>query len=597
MAGQARDVTDEIRRRINILEVISSHVTLRRAGRSYKGLCPFHSEKTPSFTVDPERGFFYCFGCHAGGDVFDFVQRADGLSFGEARKELAERAGVQLEASPEAERHAGERERLLRAVAEAASFFRAELAAEGGRRAREYLDSRGVTPAVVETFGLGYAPAGWDQLLRALRGRGFDAAVLEQAGLAVERQGSAGHYDALRNRVVFPIRDLQGRPIAFGGRALDADAVPKYLNSRETPLFSKGKTVYALDVARSSIRESGEAVVVEGYMDAVTCHQFGFGGAVASLGTALTLDQVLVLKRFASRAVLVYDADAAGADASVRGLELFDQAELPVRVAVLPSGTDPDSFLRARGQPAFAELLAQALPIFEYRMAAALQRHDPRTVEGKVGIVDEMSRLITTAANPVRQGEYVRLLAERLGVREDAIRDEFRRLGHRQEARRPARVPAAAPVPEATGRAAAERLLLHLLVADAGVRASVRRLVVPETFREPGHRELAEVLLASEAAGDDVGRMRERLRDETAVSLLSRFLIAEPPVKADPYKVAGGCVQRLRLSDVEERIVHLMDAHGVAVRAHDDASRDRIAVELTEAQNEKERLRELKVSV
>jgi len=193
MAGQARDVTDEIRRRINILEVISSHVTLRRAGRSYKGLCPFHSEKTPSFTVDPERGFFYCFGCHAGGDVFDFVQRADGLSFGEARKELAERAGVQLEASPEAERHAGERERLLRAVAEAASFFRAELAAEGGRRAREYLDSRGVTPAVVETFGLGYAPAGWDQLLRALRGRGFDAAVLEQAGLAVERQGSAGH--------------------------------------------------------------------------------------------------------------------------------------------------------------------------------------------------------------------------------------------------------------------------------------------------------------------------------------------------------------------------------------------------------------------
>jgi len=191
----------------------------------------------------------------------------------------------------------------------------------------------------------------------------------------------------------------------------------------------------------------------------------------------------------------------------------------------------------------------------------------------------------------------VRLLAERLGVREDAIRDEFRRLGHRQEARRPARVPAAAPVPEATGRAAAERLLLHLLVADAGVRASVRRLVVPETFREPGHRELAEVLLASEAAGDDVGRMRERLRDETAVSLLSRFLIAEPPVKADPYKVAGGCVQRLRLSDVEERIVHLMDAHGVAVRARDDASRDRIAVELTEAQNEKERLRELKVSV
>ena len=596
MAGHARDVTDEIRRRSNILEVISLHVTLRRAGRSYKGLCPFHSEKTPSFTVDPERGFFYCFGCHAGGDVFDFLMRAGGLTFGEARKELAERAGVRLETSPEAEQHAGERERLLRAVAEAAALFRAELSGDAGRRARDYLASRGVAQVMTETFGLGYAPPAWDHLLRTLRGRGFDAGVLEQAGLAVERQGGAGHYDALRDRVIFPIRDLQGRPIAFGGRALD-DTAPKYLNSRETPLFSKGKTLYALDVARPTIRESGEAVVVEGYMDAVACHQFGVNGAVASLGTALTLDQVLLLKRFAARAVLVYDADAAGADASVRGLELFDQAELPVRVAVLPSGTDPDSFLRGRGRGAFGEVLGRALPIFEYRMAAALRRHDPKTVEGKVGIVDEMSQLINTAASPVRQAEYVRLLAERLGVREEAVRDEFRRLGHRRETGRPARSGAVTQVPEARGRAAAEQLLLHLMVSDDGVRSSVRRIVTPEMFREPGHRELAEVLLAPEAADHDVGGLRARLQDETAVSLLSRFLIAEPPVKGDPYKVAGGCVQRLKLSDVERRIDQLMDAHGEAVRAHDDARRDRIAVELTEARTEKERLRELKVSV
>jgi DNA primase len=449
---------------------------------------------------------------------------------------------------------------------------------------------------MIDTFGLGYAPQGWDHLVRALRGRGFDAVSLEQAGLAVERQGGSGHYDALRDRVIFPIRDLQGRAVAFGGRALDG-SMPKYLNSRETPLFSKGKTVYALDVARASIRESGEAVVVEGYMDAVACHQFGVGGAVASLGTALTLDQVLLLKRFASRAVLVYDADAAGADASVRGLELFDQAELPVRVAVLPGGTDPDSFLRVRGSDAFAELLERALPIFDYRLAAALRRHDPRTIEGKVGIVDEMSRLITVAVNPVRQAEYVRLLAERLGVREDAVRDELRRLGQRREPRRTARIGAAPPLVEAQGRAAAERLLLHLLVSDAGLRSSVRRIVTPEMFRERGHHELAEALLAPEAADDDVGRLRTRLQDETAVSLLSRFLIAEPPVKGDPYKVAGGCVQRLRLSDVEERIVRLMEAHGEAVRARDDARRDRIAVELTEARTEKARLRELKVSV
>jgi len=580
---------------VSILEVISPHVTLRRAGRSYKGLCPFHSEKTPSFNVDPERGVFYCFGCHAGGDVFDFVMRIGELAFSEARKELAERAGVRLEESPEAEQRAGERERLLRAAAEAAGFFRAQLAGDAGRRAREYLASREVAQAVIDTFAIGCAPAGWDHMLRALRARGFDAATLEQAGLAVPRQGGDGHYDAFRDRVIFPIHDLQGRPIAFGGRALD-DAVPKYLNSRETPLFAKGKTLYALDVARTAIRESGEAVVVEGYMDAVTCHQFGVRGAVASLGTALTLDQVLLLKRFASRAVLVYDADAAGADAAVRGLGLFDQAELPVRVAVLPGGTDPDSFLHARGPEAFGELLERALPIFDYRLAVAMEHHDRRTVEGKVGIVHEMNQLITIALNHVRQAEYVRILAERLGVREDAIRDELRRLGHRQEPRRP-QAATSTPVPVARGRAAAEELLLHLLVADATLRASVRETVVPEMFRAPGHRELAEALLAPGASDDDVGRLRERLREEASVSLLSRFLIAEPPVKGDPHKVAGGCVQKIKLSDLEERIAQLMEAHGDAVRARDDARRDRLAVELLEAGNEKERLRELKVSV
>jgi DNA primase len=595
MAGRSRDVTDEIRHRVSILEVVSPHVTLRRAGRSYKGLCPFHSEKTPSFNVDPERGVFYCFGCHAGGDVFDFAMRIGGLSFSDARKELAERAGVRLEESPEAEQRAGERERLLRAAAEAAGFFRAQLAGDAGRRAREYLASREVTEAVLDAFAIGCAPAGWDHLLRALRSRGFDAAALEQAGLAVPRQGGDGHYDAFRDRVIFPIHDLQGRPIAFGGRALD-DAVPKYLNSRETPLFAKGKTLYALDVARAAIRETGEAVVVEGYMDAVTCHQFGVRAAVASLGTALTLEQVLLLKRFASRAVLVYDADAAGADAAVRGLGLFDQAELPVRVAVLPGGTDPDSFLHTRGPEAFGELLQRALPIFDYRLAVAMEHHDRRTVEGKVGIVHEMSQLITIALNHVRQAEYVRILAERLGVREEAIRDELRRLGHRQETRRPQAV-TSTPVPVARGRAAAEELLLHLLVADATLRASVRETVVPEMFRAPGHRELAEALLAPGASGDDVGRLRERLREEAAVSLLSRFLIAEPPVKGDPHKVAGGCVQKIKLSDLEERIAQLMEAHGDAVRARDDARRDRLAVELLEAGNEKERLRELKVSV
>src|SRR5579859_8030917 len=595
MAGRSREVTDEIRRRISILDVVSAHVTLKRSGRRYTGLCPFHSEKTPSFTVNPELGFFYCFGCHAGGDVFDFVMRMGGVAFPDALTELAGRAGIRLERTVEEERQGGERERLLRTVAEAAAYYRAQLAAEAGGPARRYLAERGVDAAATEAFRLGYAPAGWDGLLRALRARGFDGAALEQAGLAIARSGGEGHYDALRQRLIFPIHDLQGRPVAFGGRALD-DATPKYLNTRETALFAKGRTLYALDTARAAIRESGETVVVEGYMDALACHQFGVTNAVASLGTALTQDQVLLLKRFAGRAVLVYDADASGMDAAERGLGIFEQAELPVRVAVLPGGADPDEFLREKGMEAFRALLAGAQSVFDYRFAMASARHDGRTVEGKVGIVDEMSQLIIIAPNPVRQSEYVRLLAERLGVREDAIRGQIRRLSKdREETRRPAG--ALRRVPEADGRVGAEALLLHLLVADASVRAGVRNLLDANAFREPVHHLLAQALLDPEAEGIEPGRLRERLRDDRAISLLSRFLIEEPPVRGDARRVAEGCLRTMRLVEVEERIDRLTAAHAEAVRGRDDHRRDELATALLEARKEKERIRELKVSV
>jgi len=584
---RSRDVTDEIRRRVGILEVVSQHVTLRRTGRNYKGLCPFHSEKTPSFTVDPEKGFFYCFGCHAGGDVFDFVMRIGSMPFTDARKELAERAGLQIERTPAEDQHAGERERLLRAVAEAAAFYRDQLGGNAGAAARRYLTARGVDQATQETFGLGCAPAGWDHLLRALHGRGFDAAALEQAGLVTPRAGGGGHYDALRDRLIFPIRDMQGRPVAFGGRML-GDGTPKYLNTRETSLFVKGKTLYALDAARQAIRETGEAVVVEGYMDALSCHQFGVRNAVASLGTALTLDQVLLLKRFASRAVLVYDADAAGVDAAERGVQIFDEAALSARIVVLPGEADPDAFLRKEGPETFRRCVDAARPIFDFRLETVLARHDPRTVEGKVGIVDEMAPLIIKASDPVRQSDYARRLADRLSIREEAVRVRLGRLARdKGGASRPIRGEVG-PEIEATARAEAERLLLHLMIADAAVREAIRAAVDSETFRDPAHRVLAEAVLTSDAHGADLGRLRERLRDETAVSLLSRFLIAEPPVKGDPTRVAVGCLAQLRRWTLQERIDMLREAHSAADRAHDSARRDALWAQLEEAYREKE---------
>ncbi len=582
---RVREITDEIRRRVGILDVVSPHVTLRRSGRRYTGLCPFHSEKTPSFSVDPERGFFYCFGCHAGGDVFDFVMRMGSLTFGEARQELAARAGVQLEMPAEGEPGAGERERLLRAVAEASAFFRTQLAGHAGDGARGYLASRGVEPRMVEAFRLGFAPSGWDNVIRALQPRGFDPTILEQAGLAVARSGGGGHYDALRDRVIFPIHDLQGRPVAFGGRVL-AEGTPKYLNTRETALFVKGRMLYALGDARDAVRETGEAVVVEGYMDALTCHQYGVTNAVASLGTALTLDQVLLLKRFTPRAVLVYDSDAAGIGAAERGLDVFDQAELPVRVVVLPGQSDPDAFLRREGAEAFRRACAAALPIFEYRLAAAQQRYDSKTVEGKVGIVNELGQLIISGSNPVRQGEYVRLLADRLGVREEAIRGQLGRLRRERPGGRslPAELP---PVPGAGARVLTERELLHLLVVNPAVRESLRGTIFPEAFIEPDHRELAAALLAGGEEGSEPGRLRERLRSETAVSLLSRLLMAEPHAR-DPVRAADACVRRIRGIDLEERIDGLMGALRDADRARDLKRIEELQGELQKLQAQKQ---------
>lgn len=585
--SRTREITDEIRRRVSILDIAAPHVTLRRSGRRYKGLCPFHSEKTPSFTVDPERGFFYCFGCHAGGDVFDFVMRMGSMPFAEARQELAERAGIEVEVPSGSEQGSGERERLLRAVAEAAAFFRRQLAGLGGVGARRYLASRGVDAESQDRFRLGFAPPGWDNLIRALQGRGFDPGALEQAGLSIARPAGGGYYDALRDRLIFPIHDLQGRPVAFGGRVLDG-GTPKYLNTRETALFTKGRTLYALSDAREAIRETGEAVVVEGYMDALACHQYAVRNAVASLGTALTLDQVILLKRFAGRAILVYDSDAAGIGAAERGLDVFDQAELPVRVAVLPGESDPDAFLRREGPEAFRQACAAALPIFDYRLAMAQQRYDHRTVEGKVGIVNELGQLIITVSNPVRQGEYVRLLADRLGVREDAVRGQLGRLRRGQpgagEGRGKVDMP---PVPGAGARGLIERELLHLLVASQVVRERLRGSIAPEAFMEPDHRELAAALLADGEDASDPGRLRERLQSGPAVSLLSRFLMAEPHAR-DPVRAADACVRRIRGMELEERIDGLMSALRDADRARDRKRIEELQGELQKLQAQKQ---------
>lgn len=517
-------VRDEIRQRVDIVELVSAHAALRKSGRYYKGLCPFHQEKTPSFHVDRERGLFHCFGCGAGGDIFDFVMRTTGMSFPEAAQELAQRAGVRFVPSPEAVQQSSERQQLLRALDAAREHFRRMLASSQGEQARAYLARRGVSDEVANRFQLGYAPPGWEGLLAALRSRGYPPALLEQAGLLAARAEGEGYYDVFRDRLIFPITDLQDRAIAFGGRALDGSE-PKYLNSRETPLFTKGRTLYALAWARDAIRDAGEVLVVEGYMDALACHQFGFRQAVASLGTALTAEQVALLRRFAARVVLLYDADQAGAAAAERALALCEGADLPVRVAVLPAGQDPDAFLRTQGPEAFGRLMAAALPAFEYRLDAAARRHDPTSREGKIALIDEVLNVLQVIPNPVRTAEYLRSLAERFAIPEEALQQRLR--ARRRGGRSYAPEAGAPALRSDRARLEAERLLLHLMVQEPERRAPLADRLGPDAFAFPVHRALAEALMADPRG--DVGATRANLEGEAA-ALLVRLAFEAPPV-------------------------------------------------------------------
>lgn len=349
--GIPEALLERIRERTDIAALIGEYVQLKKQGKNYIGLCPFHEERTPSFTVSPHKQMFYCFGCQAGGSVFNFLMLKEDIPFAEAVRVLARRAGITLpeDDTPEARRKEGERAALLRAMELAARYFCARLADGAGETARGYLERRGLDAATVDAWRLGYAPTGWRGLSDALAGRGVPASALEKSGLSGRSTAGEGLYDRFRDRLMFPIADRRGRVIAFGGRALDDKTQPKYLNSPETPLFSKRRALYGFDRAREAIARRGEAVVVEGYLDLIAAHRAGVDWAVASLGTALSQEQAMEVSRLADNVVIAYDADSAGSQATLRGLEMFQRLGARVRVAELPAGEDPDSVFRARG--------------------------------------------------------------------------------------------------------------------------------------------------------------------------------------------------------------------------------------------------------
>jgi DNA primase len=422
-----REIIEEVRAAANIVDVVGSYVPLRKRGKNYLGLCPFHGEKEPSFTVSDEKQIFHCFGCGASGSVFDFLMRSRNLSFAEAVKELANRFSIPLPQRQETGRAKRIRELAehLRHVNElAAAYFNQVLLDKGtGEMALAYLEGRGMGPEVIQDFQLGYAPQSWDGLKRYLLSRKVDLKTAVQAGLLVKKS-ERDCYDRFRHRLMFPIKDMRGRTVGFGGRALDDENPPKYLNSPETPIFHKGRTLYGLATAREACRRHKEALVVEGYFDLLALYNQGIQQVVAPLGTALTLHHVRLLSRLAPQAVLVFDGDQPGMTAAMRSLELFLREKLPARLLALPEGMDPDDFLAREGREPFTLLLEKARPLMEIFLEQSLADYDG-SVEGRLKVVRQVTPMLKLLDSRVTQEGYLRMLDQRLGVSEEVLRAEL----------------------------------------------------------------------------------------------------------------------------------------------------------------------------
>lgn len=414
MAVGLAQAIEEIKARVDIVSVVEEYVRLRKAGKNYVGLCPFHSEKTPSFTVSPDKQMFYCFGCHEGGDVFTFLMKRENLSFVEAVRILADRIGLKLELSRADEGRSAIREQLFALLERASQYFIHNFNRPEAGKAVEYVENRGITPDVAARFGLGYAMAEWDALCSLELKLGTPKELLVASGLAVERE-SGGVYDRFRDKLMFPIRDMRGRTIGFGARVLDGSE-PKYVNSPENLVFKKGNVLYGLDLAHRAIRENGSVILVEGYMDAIACHQFGFRNCVASLGTALTETQARTLAALAERVIIAYDSDAAGQAATLRGIEVFRRLGCDLRVAQLPEGKDPDEFLRKHGPAAFEDVIRSALPYMEHRFRLVCELHDLNTPNGRLAAAREVKAILAATEDMVEREIYAKKWAEQLGL-------------------------------------------------------------------------------------------------------------------------------------------------------------------------------------
>jgi DNA primase len=424
-------VSQEISERLDIVDIVGETVKLSRKGNRYWGLCPFHAEKTPSFSVTPERNMFYCFGCHAGGDIFSFVMKRDGLNFREALEMLAARAGVKL-VSNSGSREQEQNKKIIEVNQAAAEFYHQLLLSQQGEGARKYLENRGIKAETIIAYKLGYAPDQWNKLEEYLLQKGFSQEYVKLSGLIKRNENRNSYYDLFRKRLMFPIFQYNGDILGFGGRVLD-DTLPKYINTPETELYSKRQVLYGLYQARQAIRSTNEAVLLEGYMDCIKLQQAGINNCVASLGTALTSEQARLLCRYTENVLILYDGDEAGQRETLRAIDILAEEALKIRVVTLPEGQDPDDFLEINGKEEFLQYIQNnKLSYIEFKMNRYLKEEKLLNLEAKVRIVNALKNDINNLKSPIEKDYYVKILAQKLLMEPNLIYRELKVANRRQ---------------------------------------------------------------------------------------------------------------------------------------------------------------------
>jgi len=517
-------VVAEIQAKVDLLAYVSQYVTLKKRGREYLGLCPFHAEKTPSFSLNADKQLWHCYGCDAGGDLIKFVQRYENVDFQTALRMLAQRAGVELRESKDAGRRRSEREAIYEANAVAASYFAAEL--KKNRAALDYLHGRGVALETAEKFGIGFAPDSWDGFVAAARKSGVDLELAARAGLVRARPQSDGYYDFFRNRLMLPIHNLTGEVMAFGGRALGEES-PKYLNTPSTAAYTKGQHVYALNVARRAAAADGAIIVVEGYIDAIALHQAGFANAVASLGTAFTLEQARELRRVAPNVYLSFDGDKAGVAATTRSIDMLVDEGLTVEVVALPAGKDPDEIVRTEGAPGFRALLEGSVPWKDFKLELAFRQAAASKFVNPSDIAREVMRGVVQERDPIVRDRYVKAISRKLDISETALRRVER--GEPSAPRAIGQYPPRRPLEQIRAPSAERELVQLLVVRPALVERAASRIGADE-FEDAGMSDVFRHLSANRARLAEGMNPLTLFTDDAVGADLSRLALSSPPL-------------------------------------------------------------------